>query len=157
MANSIRQQIMVAVVSSLTNVSTDNGYQTDVKFVSENMKHFSELDNNKFPALFPIDTDEAKEAFTFRESATAQDMKSTLTVLVTSYLFSRTGVTVQARSDLLRDIEKAMMNATAMTTISNVIDIRPMKVTTDQGTIENYSVHDQEFQIDYTYNHADGG
>jgi hypothetical protein len=147
---------MVAVVSSLTNVSTDNGYQTDVKFVSENMKHFSELDNNKFPALFPIDTDEAKEAFTFRGS-TAQDMKSTLTVLVTSYLFSRTGVTVQARSDLLRDIEKAMMNATAMTTISNVVDIRPMKVTTDQGTIENYSVHDQEFQIDYTYNHADGG
>ena len=157
MANSIRQQIMVAVVSSLTNVSTDNGYETDVKFVSENMKHFSELDNNKFPALFPIDTDEAKEAFTFRESTTAQDMKSTLTVLVTSYLFSRTGVTVQARSDLLRDIEKALMNATAMTTISNIVDIRPMKVTTDQGTIENYSVHDQEFQIDYTYNHADGG
>lgn len=157
MANSVRQQIMVAVVSSLTNISTDNGYQTDVRFVSENIKHFSELDNNKFPALFPIDTDEVKESFTFRESTTAQDMKSTLTVLVTSYLYSRTGVTVQARSDLLRDIEKAMMNATAMTTLSNIFDIRPMKVTTDQGTIENYSVHDQEFQIDYTYNHADGG
>jgi hypothetical protein len=156
MANSIRQQIMVAVVSSLTNITSSATYVTNMAFVSENMKHFSELGNDKFPAAFPIDTDEAKEAFTFRTS-TAQDMKSTLTVLVTSYLFSRTGVTVQARSDLLRDIEKAMMNATAMTTISNVVDIRPMKVTTDQGTIENYSVHDQEFQIDYTYNHADGG
>ena len=147
---------MIAVVSSLTNVTTDNGYQTDVEFVSENIKHFAELDNDKFPALFPIDTDETKEAFTYRGTS-AQDMKSTLTVLVTSYLYSRTGVTVQARSDLLRDVEKAMMNATAMTTISNIVDIRPMKVTTDQGTIENYSIHDQEFQIDYTYNHADGG
>ena len=157
MANSVRQQIMVAVVSSLTNITTDNGYQTDVEFVSENIKHFSELGTDKFPAIFPIDTDETKESFTFRESTSAQDMKSTLTVLVTSYLYSRTGVTVQARSDLLRDIEKALMNATAMTTISNIYDIRPMKVTTDQGTIENYSVHDQEFAIDYTYNHADGG
>jgi len=156
MANSVRQQIMVAVVSSLTNITTDNGYETDVEFVSENMKHFSELGTDKFPAAFPIDTDELKESFTFRGSS-AQDMKSTLTVLVTSYLYSRTGVTVQARSDLLRDIEKAMMNATAMTTLSNIFDIRPMRVTTDQGTIENYSVHDQEFAIDYTYNHADGG
>lgn len=147
---------MVAVVSSLTNITSSATYVTNVAFVSENMKHFSELGNDKFPALFPIDTDEQKEAFTFRGSA-AQDMKSTLTVLVTSYLFSRTGVTVQARSDLLRDVEKAMMNATAMTTMANIVDIRPMKVTTDQGTIENYSIHDQEFQIDYTYNHADGG
>jgi hypothetical protein len=156
MANSIRQQIMVAVVSSLTNITSSATYVTNVAFVSENMKHFSELGTDKFPALFPIDTDETKEAFTFR-TTTAQDMKSTLTVLVTSYLFSRTGVTVQARSDLLRDVEKAVMNATAMTTMANIVDIRPMKVTTDQGTIENYSVHDQEFQVDYTYNHADGG
>lgn len=157
MANSIRQQIMVAVVSSLSNISEYNGYQTDVEFVSENMKHFTELGTDKFPAVFPIDTDETKESFTFRPDTSALDMKSTLTVLVTSYLFSRTGVTSTARGDLLRDIEKAMMNATAMTTITNVLDIRPMKVTTDQGTVENYSIHDQEFQIDYLYNHADGG
>jgi len=148
---------MVAVVSSLSNISEYNGYQTDVKFVSENMKHFSELGTDKFPACFPIDTNEAKESFTFRPDTTCGDMKSTLTVLVTSYLYARAGVSVQARSDLLRDIEKAMMNATAMTGISSIIDIRPVSVTTDQGSIENYSVHDQEFAIDYTYNHADGG
>lgn len=148
---------MVAVVSSLSNISTDNGYETDVEFVSENIKHFSELGTDKFPAIFPIDTNEAKESFTFRGITGAQDMKSTLTVLVTSYLYSRTGVTVQARSDLLRDIEKAMMNATAMTEITSITDIRPASVTTDQGTIENYSIHDQEFAIDYVYNHADGG
>lgn len=147
---------MVAVLSSLSNISEYNGYETDIKFVSENMKHFSELGQDKFPALFPIDTDEQKESFTFRGS-TALDMKSTLTILVTSYLFSRTGVTVQARSDLLRDVEKAIMNATAMTTMSGILDIRPIRVTTDQGTIENYSIHDQEFAIDYLYNHADGG
>ena len=157
MANSVRQQVMVAVVSSLTNITSSATYVTNVAFVSENIKHFAELGTDKFPAIFPIDTDETKEAFTFRPDSSALDMKSTLTVLVTSYLFSRTGVTVQARSDLLRDIEKAIMNATAMTTITNIIDIRPMKVTTDQGTIENYSIHDQEFQIDYLYNHADGG
>lgn len=147
---------MVAVVSSLTNITSSSTYITNVAFVSENMKHFAELGPEKFPALFPIDTDEQRESFTFR-GASALDMKSTLTVLVTSYLFSRTGVTVQARSDLLRDVEKAMMNATAMTTMSNILDIRPVRVTTDQGTIENYSIHDQEFAIDYLYNHADGG
>ena len=157
MANSIRQQIMVAVVSSLTNITKDNDYQTDMKFVSENIKHWEEVDNNKFPAAFPIDTNEAKEAFTFRPDTSAGDMKSTLTVLVTSYLFSRTGVTVQSRSDLLRDIEKAMMNATAMTEISSITDIRPVNIITDQGSIPNYSIHDQEFAIDYVYNHADGG
>lgn len=157
MANSIRQTVMVAVVSSLTNITTYNGYQTDVRFVSENMKHFDELGNDKFPALFPIDTDEVKESFTFRPDSTCGDMKSTLTVLVTSYLYGRDGVTVQARSDLLRDIEKAVVNATCLTEISSIIDIRPTRVTTDQGTIENYSVHDQEFQIDFVYNHADGG
>jgi hypothetical protein len=148
---------MAAVVSSLSNISEYNGYQTDVEFVSENMKHFSELGTDKFPAVFPIDTNEQKESFTFRPDTACGDMKSTLTILVTSYLFSRTGVAVQDRCDLLRDIEKALMNATAMTTISNIIDIRPVRVTTDQGTIENYSVHDQEFAIDYVYNHADGG
>ena len=157
MANSVRQQVMVAVVSSLTNITSGATYVTNVAFVSENIKHFAELGTDKFPAIFPIDTDETKEAFTFGPNTSALDMKSTLTVLVTSYLYSRTGVTVQARSDLLRDIEKAMMNATAITTITNIIDIRPMKVTTDQGTVENYSIHDQEFQIDYLYNHADGG
>ena len=157
MANSVRQNIMVAVVSSLTNIASGSTYATDVKFVSENIKHWAEVDNSKFPAVFPIDTDETKESFTFRPDGTAYDMKSTLTILVTSYLYSRTGVTSTARGNLLRDIEKAMMNATAMTTIANVIDIRPMRVTTDQGTLDNYSIHDQEFAIDYLYNHADGG
>lgn len=157
MASSIRQNIMVAVVSSLTNITTTNGYSSTVQFVSENMKSFQELGTDKFPALFPIDTDETKESFTFRPDTSALDMKSTLTILVTSYLYSRTGVTASSRCDLLKDIEKAIMNATAMTTISNVLDIRPTKVTTDQGTLDNYSIHDQEFQIDYLYNHADGG
>ena len=148
---------MVAVVSSLSNIASGLTYLTDVKFVSENIKHFSELGTDMFPAIFPIDTNEDKESFTFRPNTTGGDMKSTLTVLVTSYLFSRTGVTVAARSNLLRDIEKAMMNATAMTTISSIVDIRPVRVTTDQGTVENYSIHDQEFAIDYVYNHADGG
>lgn len=157
MANSIRQTVMIAVVSSLTNITSSATYVTNVAYVSENMKSFSELGQDKFPAIFPIDTNEDKDAFTFRGISGAQDMKSTLTVLVTSYLYSRTGVTVQARSDILRDIEKAIMNATAMVSISSIIDIRPVKVTTDQGTIENYSIHDQEFAIDYLYNHADGG
>ena len=156
MASSIRQNIMTAVVSALANITTARGYQSSVKTCTESIKHWQEVGADQFPALFPIDSDEAKESFTFR-GASAQDMKSTLTIVATSYLYSRTGVTSGTRCDLLRDIEKAMMNATAMTTISNVLDIRPVRVVTDQGTIENYSIHDSEFAIDYTYNHADGG
>lgn len=156
MANSTRQDIMIAVLSALSNITTARGYQSSVKTCTESIKHWQEVGQDNFPALFPIDSDEAKEPFTFRDTS-AQDMKSTLTIVVTSYLYSRTGVTASARCDLLRDIECAMLNATAMTTITNVLDIRPVRVTTDQGTIENYSIHDSEFAIDYTYNHVNGG
>lgn len=148
---------MVAVVSSLTRITATNGYASTVASVSENIKHFEQVDQKDFPALFPIDTGENKESFSFPRTTSTSDMKSTLTVLVTSYLFARGGVTSAARSNLLMDIEKAMMNATAMTLVSGVLDIRPVNVTTDQGTLENFSIHDSEFQVDYLYNHADGG
>jgi len=157
MANSIRHNIMVSVVSSLTRITSTNGYQSTVAFVSENIKHYEQVTQNQFPAVFPIDTNEDRQSFSFPRTSSSQDMKSTLTVLVTSFLFARGGVSTSARSNLLMDIEKAMMNATAMTTTAGILDIRPGKVTTDQGTVENYSIHDQEFQIDYLYNHADGG
>lgn len=146
---------MVGVVSALTGITTARGYTSSVLTVSERIRHYSEMGDGEMPALFPIDTNEAKQSMTFR-GASAQDMKATLTVLVTSYLFNRGGVTSSSRSAILQDVEKAMMTATAMT-VSGVLDVRPTKVTTDQGTVENYSIHDSEFEIDYTYNHADGG
>lgn len=156
MANSVRQNIMVGVVSALTNITTVNGYDTNMVYVSTIIKAYSQVAQNQLPAAFPIDTNESKGSFTFPRTSASLDMKSTLTCLVTSYAFNRGGVTVATRANLLRDIERAMMS-TAMTTIANVLDIRPVKVTTDYGTIENYSIHDQEFEIDYLYNHADGG
>lgn len=156
MAASVRQAIMVGVTSALTGITVARGYQSSVLTVSENIRTYSEMGDGEMPACFPIDTNERKEALTFRQTTTG-DMKATLTVLVTSYLFARGGVSSGTRSDLLRDIEKAIVNATAMTSVVGVLDIRPTKVVTDQGTVENYSIHDSEFEIDYTYNHADGG
>ncbi len=154
---SMRQTIMIAVNSALNNIVTAKGYVSSVKTVSENLVPYSNMGESNTPALYPIDTNEVKEEWTFPRTATATDMKATLTVLITSYLFTRGGVTASSRCDLLKDIEKAMVNSTAMTLVTNLIDIRPMRVVTDQGTIENYSIHDQEFELDYVYNHADGG
>ncbi len=153
---STRGDIMIGVVSALTGITTARGYTSSVLTVSENIRHYSEMGDGEMPALFPIDTNEQKSSLTFR-GASAQDMKSTLTILVTSYLFARGGVTASSRSAILKDVEKAMVNATAMTAVAGVLEIRPVRVTTDQGTVENYSIHDSEFEIDYTYNHADGG
>lgn len=156
MANSVRQNVMIGVVSALTGITTARGYQSSVGTVSENIQGYTEVKPNEFPALFPIDTGEAKEEFTFPGTA-SNNMQSRLTVLVTSYLFARGGVSSGTRCDLLRDIEKAMLNATAITTVSGILDIRPIRVTTDQGTLDNYSIHDQEFEVWYTYTRADGG
>ncbi len=155
MADSIRAQVMTAVLSALTGITTARGYQSSVVTVSENIRHWTACNPNEMPAIFPIDTGEDKDYASFGTSS--RDMRSRLSVVITSYLYKLGGVTAGTRSDLLRDVEKAMVNSTAMTTVNNVLFIRPIRVTTDQGTIDNYSIHDQEFQIEFLYSHADGG
>ncbi len=149
MPDPIRKQLIdktIAALSALTSITT----------VSESIKHWEELDKNGFPYSFPIDTDEEKDFFTLTQS-TGADMESNLTILVTSMVYSRKNATRDARCNLIRDIEQALVTSTAMQSVSGFLTIQPTRVVTDKGTIPNYSVWDQEFMIRYIYESENGG
>ena len=153
MANSIRQQIMDAVITALEGITVANGYTTEVAHISESLPYsIEQVDKSKLPAGFPIDTDEDKEQLFF---GTTNDMNAKLTILITWIVFDKNNLTRQARCDLLRDCEKAMMSDSSLAAL--ILEIHPTKVTTDKGQIPNYSVFDQEFEVSYLYNHSDGG
>ena len=149
MADPIRTQIIDKVISALSAVTT-------ITTVSESIKHWEELDKNGFPYAFPVDTDETKEPFTLQAS-TGADMLSTLTILVTGMVYSGTNVTRATRVRMIRNVEKALVTSAALKAITGFLWILPTRVVTDKGSIPNYSIWDQEFQIQYIYESSDGG
>lgn len=142
-----RSDIMVQVCSALAAID-------GVMYVSENVSHWEELDHGKFPALFPIDTDESKTPVVLFEG-TEDDMRAVLTVIVTGMVYSARNETAIERLDLMQKVEKALVTATGLTAITH--GILPTRIVTDKGALENYSVWDQEFAIEYWYPYEDGG
>ena len=149
---SVRHLIMDSVITALGNISTDNGYKTNVATVSENLRHWEEIDFDEFPICFPIDADEIKSQSAITGTA---NMEGTLTVIITSMVFSSTNATRTARTNLMRDVEKAIMNGSTLAGLDIVTF--PTRVITDKGNIPNYSVWDQEFEIIYHYSSVSGG
>lgn len=157
MANSIRYNIIQEVKSVLESIITANSYLTNVKYVDDKMKiqHPEELDKNEFPACFILDEDETKEAFTLFH-ATDNDMQSIFTVSITSIVFDKQGNTLLKRTNLMQDIEKAIVTDAAIRAL--LIELpSPTIVETDQGYFGNYSVFKQTFEMQYIYNHTGGG
>lgn len=145
--SSLRQQIMDAVLTVLANID-------GVNLVSEDIKHYEELDHNEFPALFPIDTDETKEPYVLYDSST-ENMRSQLTVIVTGMVRSITNDTRQARCDMIQAVEVALCyTGSALINLTQLVV--PKRVVTDKGTIDGYSIWDQEFEITYLYNYKTG-
>jgi len=153
-ANSIRHQIMDAVIDALEAITTGGGYQTNVAYVSEVYQGYQELDLKKTPAVFPIDTDEQKRVDAIGVGTT-DEMVSELTIACTCIVHDRTNDTRLKRTNLIRDVEKALMNNTALAALIEYI--APIDVVTDHGTIPNYSIWDQSFMITYIYDSTNGG
>jgi len=143
---------MDAVIDALEGITVANGYSTEVAYVSESIKHWEQIDKNLFPCCFPIDTDETKEWATI---GGATDVEGDLTIVVTSMVYSSTNTTRTARTNLLRDVEKAILNDTTL--LGLILNIAPVRVVTDRGAIPNYSVFDQVFLITYRYSSTAGG
>ena len=151
-----RETILNAVIAALGTISVVNGYATDVKYVSDKLKlkHPQELDKNKFPACFPIDGDEVKEGYAIGTSG--DNVLSTITIIVTSMVYEDDGDTLTARSDLIKDVEKAIVTDAALTALL-IERATPTTVETDKGYFDRYSVFSQEFELRYLYNHESGG
>lgn len=152
-----RYDIIQEVLGILEDITVVNGYQTNVAYVSDKMKisHPEELDKAQFPACMVIDEDEVKEPLAIF-SAAGNDMRSTLTIGITSIVYSRTADTALARTNLMQDIEKSIV--TDATLLAMLLEQpSPTEVTTDMGFFGNYSVFKQKFECEYNYNHNDGG
>jgi hypothetical protein len=143
--SSLRSQVMDKVISALDSIST-------MHYVSEVFQNYDAVDPRHFPCCFPIDTNEEHEQFTIGDTS---QIMARLNIVVTVYVFSAVGETRRTRTDLIMAINKALLNDSALEEI--VLDIQPISVQTDQGTIENYSLWNQEFEITYLYNRTDGG
>ena len=153
--SSARYEILTTVVTALEGITVAGGYATDVAYVSDTLKlrHPEELDKNKFPACFPIDGDETKEQMTIGDD---YNVLAVLTLIVTSMVFDSLGQTLEARSDLIQDVEKAIVNNVALNALL-LMPSQPETVETDKGYFGNYSVFSQEFALKYVYNHEVGG
>ena len=154
MADSVRHQIMDAIIAALEGITKAGGYETDVKYVSESYLGYEVISKSKLPACFPIDTDERKGWESLAGTSTT-DMRGELTVVVNSVVFHPQDATRQLRTDLLRDVEKAIVNDSTLGGLALMIE--PQSVVTDKGTIPNFSIFDQEFLITYLYDSAYGG
>lgn len=147
MANSIRQQIMDAVIAALNGIAV-------LKLVSEQLQAYEQIDKKFLPAAFPIDGDEKKSWAQINIGST-DNIEAELELIVTCVVFDRYDVTRQQRTDLIRLVEKALMNDATL--LALVLFVAPISVVTDKGTIPNFSIWDQTFRITYRYNSADGG
>lgn len=158
----IRGKILDAFVDALENISIANGYNTNVNYVSETLtiQHPNEIDAGNLPACFPIDDTEQKEQLA--TLGVDVDMKSTLTVIVTSVVYSRSGSTADQRAGLLQDVEKAIVTNTTLFNRATgegllLEPASPISVDTDKGYFGSYSVFDQSFECEYVYNFDTGG
>ncbi len=127
---------------------------TVLKLVSEQLQAYDQIDKKDLPAAFPIDGDERKSYAQINIGST-DNIEAELELMVTCVVFDRFDVTRQKRTDLIRLVEKALMNDTAL--LALILFIEPVNVVTDKGTIPNFSVWDQTFTITYRYSSVDGG
>jgi hypothetical protein len=150
-ADSERSQIVDGVLSALAVVSTLH--------VSETLIHWEEVPKQYYPiAAYVTDHNENWEAWSLFGGTAHDDVKATLMLTVTCYCYrsDNSGRELRRlRTDLIRDVSAALEAGTTL--MSLALDLRPMRVVSDQGVIKNYSIFDYEFEVDYLYEHATGG
>lgn len=155
---SIRYDILQAIITALGTITKANGYNTDIAYVSSDLDidHPDQLDKNKFPACFPYDEDETKDALAIFGDV-GDNMQSTLVITITCMVYSRvSSQNALKRTNFMQDIEKVMVTDTGISNL--LIELpSPKKVMTDKGFFKNYSTWEQTFECTYIYRHDTGG
>lgn len=144
MADSIRKQILDAYVTALT-------ASTGISYVSSKIEPWWDWDVSRFPAVCVIDGNENRSRFAYLHP-TSEDMYSDYNITVIGYQYDQANDLETKRTDLVRDIEKAIQLSTAINdlTLGNEI----VAVETDQGWVDNFSITHCKFVAKYAYNHA---
>ena len=136
----LRERILENIVSELKTISTANGYRTNVKTVSRQVKDISELTEPEFPALFVISGGEVIE------EATNRALMKKLSVGILAYVYD-TSATDTKISNILADIQEKMYadksrGGYAIDTILNSIE-------TDEASLQPYGISLSIFTIEY--------
>jgi len=154
MADSKRHQVVDAVITALEGITKAKGYKTDIGMVSDRWQSHEQIPKKDLPAAFPIDIDEKRSPVVMPTDDNL-DIEAALELLVSVVVYDKNDDTRQQRTDLMRDIEKAILNNDALDAL--ILYIEPTGVVTDRGTVPNFSIWDQSYVITYRYNSAVGG
>jgi len=140
---SIRQRILSAINTALS-------ASTAIQYVTDKKEQWWDWGQNKYPGVCIVVGDEEDMRFCYTDGANLDDMQSKMRVNVIGYVFDIRNELGTKRSDLISTIETAVANSTGVTDL--VEDIVLNKVQTDKGELENFSVINCEFGLDYLYN-----
>lgn len=144
----IREKVLNAVKAALQ-------ASTGIQYVTEKKESWWDWPQNKYPGVCIVTGDEEDLRFCYSDTTALMDMRSNMRLNVIGYVFDNLNNLGSKRSDLIGSIEKAVSNSTAVTGL--VGDIVLNKVQTDKGELENFSVVNCEFGLDYLYNKVIGG
>jgi len=143
MSDSKRKQVLDAIVDSLEGIS-------GVKLVTQNYR--GPLDNSphKFPIIIVQDETTGIERLAYLD-ATAVDMKAELEVSCTCFVHDMHNDTASKRTELASSVESTLVSDTTLAAL--VINVEPIRIETDNGSLDNYSIFDVVFRVEYLYNH----
>lgn len=148
MSISVRNDILVEMLSTLQNITVANGYYSAVgSNVGEVAKDLYE--EKLFPHLYLIDSDEGKDW------ADVDSLKCTLNFLIIGYIKNAKNDTATAEPlrKLMADVEKCICadsrrNMKALTT--RLTDIK-----TDEGALNPYGVFNAKIIVEYHQEYGD--
>lgn len=144
MSESKRKQVLDAIVTALEGISS-------VKTVTQNYKDTWDNAPHKFPIVIVQDETTEIERFAFLSSS-GYDMRAEIEVSCTCYVHDMNNSLATKRTELASLVESTLVADTALAAL--VFNIEPVRIETDNGSIDNYSIFDVVFKVEYLYNHA---
>jgi len=139
-----RKTIIDAVVSACAGIS-------GVKDASQEFKVWWNLLPHQYPRIIVMAEETDLERFAYL-SSTDNDMQATMNITVTGYVFDEHNDLATKRTDLIKDIETAVVGDSTLSGL--VLSVTPGSIRRDNGGLDNYSICDVDFEIEYLYNHA---
>jgi hypothetical protein len=139
-----RELIISATVSALSGSS-------EINYVTTKKEPWWDWDLNRFPGVCVIaNRTDKRQRFSF--VGTSGDMYSELELSIIGYAFDANNDLAVKRTDLIRTIEKTLVNDATLDSIT--LDMAPTTVETDQGTLDNFCIVHCKYIAKYNYDHT---
>ncbi len=148
MSDSIRKQVFDKIETVL-NASTS------ISHVTQDLQNWWDWEIDKFPGVTIIDKDSEVIRLAYNH-ATSDDRTAKINMAIRGYIhtFDNDEESKQTkRTNLIRAIDLAMETDGSTTLRPLIQDIKTLSIETDEGIIDNFSIFDVIFEVEYDYNH----